>query len=236
MNREDLIKKIAALRALSSSSNLNEAAAAARAAEKLIQDHAIEEAEFEFTNGSQEQVHQDDIPIMEWGQRQTVWQSSLINCLAKAYGCAGILSHKNGKIGFYSIGRPADISIVRYQYAFFHLEMTRLAQLLAPDNLTRGEGKQWYNSFYLGAVRSIRDSLVASKKEVQTQASSQAMTIINQHAIEVDNLFRKLYPHTRSVNSKSSINSDAYSMGKQAGAGINSKPGLNSGFRGLLSR
>ena len=118
MNREDLIKKVQALRALTASSNLNEAAAAAKAAEKLIQTYALEEAEFEFTNGSNEKVYEDEHPLTNWGQRQTVWQNILLTALGKAYNCEGLLKHKNGKIGYYAVGRPSDISTMRYQFAY----------------------------------------------------------------------------------------------------------------------
>lgn len=236
MNREDLIKKVQALRALTASSNLNEAAAAARAAEKLIQDYALEEAEFEFANGSNEKVHEDGDPLTDWGQRQNVWQNILLTSLTKAYSCEGIMKTKDGKLGYYAVGRPSDISTMRYQFAFFSLEITRLAPLLAPNDLGRGSGKRWYNSFYLGAVRAISDSLVEAKKQAQNVATSQALTIINKHAQEAADWMKVYHPNAKIVTKRSQYNADAYNLGKQAGAGLQSKPAINPGYRGLLGQ
>lgn len=236
MNREDLIKKVQALRALTASSNLNEAAAAAKAAEKLIQTYALEEAEFEFTNGSNEKVYEDEHPLTNWGQRQTVWQNILLTALGKAYNCEGLLKHKNGKIGYYAVGRPSDISTMRYQFAYFSLEITRLAAALAPNDLGRGSGKHWYNSFYNGAVKAIVDSLKASKKEVQNTAPSQALAIINKHAQDVADWMKVYHPRHHLVSMGGRFDPNAYSLGEQAGSGLQSKPAMNSGYRGLLGK
>jgi hypothetical protein len=238
MKRDELIKKVQALRALAgdSASSLAEAATAARLAEQIIQKNALEEAEFEVTNGEQEAVGNDTSPIEEWGQRQTVWQSSLLLHLSHAYGCEGIISHRNGKLGFYAVGRPTDIATMRYQYAYFHLELTRLAHLLAPRGLSRGDGKNWFNSFYLGAVKAIGESLETTKEEVQSQASQAALAVIDKRMDDVHNLYRKLYPNARLVKRYSRWRRDAYAMGQQAGAGLKTKPELNTGFRGLLGQ
>lgn len=236
MNREDLIKKVNALRALSTSSNLAEATAAAIKAEELIQKYNLEEAEFEFANGSQEKVYEDEHPLTDWGQRQNVWQNILLTAIAKAYDCEGLLKHKDGKIGFYAVGRPSDISTMRYQFAFFSVEITRLAALLAHNNLSRGSGKTWYNSFYRGAVRAISDSLKATKQEVQQTASSQALAIINRHAQEAADWMRVYHPNVGIVNKRGNLDVNAYNLGKQAGAGLNTKPSMGAGYRGLLGK
>ncbi len=235
MDRENLIEKVRKLRNLSTSSNLNEAAAAARAAEKLIQEHCLEEAEFELAEGSQEFVVEDGLPLTDWNERQTVWQNVLLTVLSTAYTCEGIIKTNHlGKVGFYAIGRPADIATMRYQYAYFVVEMTRLAHLMAPKTLTRGGGKHWHKSFYLGGVQAIRESLVSAKQEVRQQASSTALAVIDKHMEETQNFFKEKYPKAKLVNLKSTINRDAWQKGHDAGSGLSPKPGLGSGVRGLL--
>lgn len=238
MNREDLIKKVQALRALASNaaSTLEEAATAARLAEQIIQKNALDEAAFEIANGSQEQVHEDGVPFTDWGQRQNVWQNILLTALSEAYDCEGLLKREGGNLGYYAVGRPSDIRTMRYQFAFFHVEIARLAELLAPDNLQRGTGKRWYNSFYLGAVAAIADSLKKVKKEVQAQANSEALAIIHKHADEAADWMRVYHPEMRNVRSKHSINRDAWNLGNQAGSGLNAKPAINPGYRGLLGQ
>jgi hypothetical protein len=238
MTREELIKKIQALRAMSNgSANLQEAATAARLAETIIQKHGLEEAELELSSGVKEEAHKDGIPVVLWGQKQNRWQNILLTHLCKAYNCEGILSFNGGdKLGFYAIGRPADISTLRYQFSYFHLEMTRLAKLLSPDDLARGSGKQWYNSFYLGATASIGEALRASKQEIRATASSTALAVIDNHAKEAKDLLRKLHPTAGMTSFKSNINHNAYEIGKAVGSNLNKNPGLPSGFRGLLNK
>src|SRR5579859_2714835 len=140
MNKTPIIEKINKLRELSrnSAASIEEAASAARIAEKLIQEHQLAEAELELSHGSQESVLEDEKAITDWNQRQTVWQNILITNLCKAYNCTGVLKFKGNKLGYYVIGRFSDISIVRYQYAYFVLELSRLAHVLAPSTLARG--------------------------------------------------------------------------------------------------
>lgn len=238
MNREDLIKKVQALRALASNaaSTLEEAKTAASLAEQIIQKNALDEAEFEIANGSQEQVYEDGVPMTDWGQRQNVWQNILLTALSDAYDCQGLLKHVNGKLGYYAVGRPSDIRTMRYQFAFFHLEITRLAELLAPNNLQRGTGKRWYNSFYLGATSAIVESLKKVKQEVHAQANSAALAIIRKHADDAADWMRVYHPEIRNVQKHHSINRDAWNLGNQAGSGLNTKPAINPGYRGLLGQ
>lgn len=235
MERESIIERVKRLRALSTSSNLNEAATAASIAEKLIQEHSLAEAELEISQGSQEKTHEDGIPLTNWDQRQTVWHNILLTHLCKAYNCEGVLKFsKEGKVGYYAIGRPSDIDTMRYQYTFFVVELTRLAHLLAPDYLRRGEGKRWHNSFYLGGVAAIGESLKKTRQEVRAQANSSALTVVDQHTADALALKKEKYPKSRTVQFDNNIDGDAYRMGKQAGSGLSPKPGLGPGVRGLL--
>lgn len=236
MSRENIIDKVRKLRALSNSSNLNEAASAARMAEKLIQEHCLAEAELEVIEGSHEVAGEDEVPLTNWNRRRTVWQDSLLYQLARAYNCVGILKHdREGKFGYYATGRPSDIATMRYQFAFFVVELTRLAGVLAPNDLTRGEGKTWYKSFYMGAVKAIAESLTVAKQETRAQASSTALSIIDKHMDEAKSAFMKKYPKTHKMQTaRANIDIDAWHMGHQAGSGLSPKPGLNPGVRGLL--
>jgi len=238
MTRQNTIDKIQKLRALAENkaASLNEAATAARLAEKIIQENQIEEAELEISVGSHEDAIEDPTAMSDWNQKQTVWQSSLLMTLCDSYNCEGLLKRKGGKCGFYAIGRPSDLSTVRYQYAFFTLELTRLANMLAPAYLERGSGKHWHKSFYLGAVSAIRSALVSAKAEVRAQASSTALVVLNQHAMEAANKLHELYPRLRTTKRIDNIDPSAYAMGRQAGAGLQQRPALDSGPKGYLGK
>lgn len=237
MDRENIIDKVRKLRTLAenSAATVDEAAAAARAAELLIQKHALAEAELDSVSQELlEAIIEDGNPLTDWGQRQKVWQNILLHALAENYNCSNVLKNKDGHLNIFTIGRPSDIAIMRYQFAYFVLELTRLAQLLAPKTLARGSGKTWYNSFYRGAVSAISSSLKAARKEVRQQASSTALVFIDKHKQEVEAFKAKLYPWSKTKQMGGSFDPEAYRMGQQAGGGLQAKPALAPGVRGLL--
>jgi hypothetical protein len=239
MSRQDTIKKIQDLRNLAknSASTLEEAATAARIAERLIQANSIAEAELEAKTGCTELPIEDALAMTDWKQRQTAWQNSLLCVLADAYDCEGLIKRGwDGSCGFYAIGRPTDLATMRYQYAYFTVELTRLANALAPAYLERGSGKHWHKSFYLGAVSAIKSSLVSAKAEVRAQASSTALVVLNQHAMEAANKLHELYPRLRTTKRIDNIDPSAYAMGRQAGAGLQQRPALDSGPKGYLGK
>lgn len=235
MSRESILDKVRKLRALSTSSNLHEAATAAHLAEKLIQQHALEEAELELSQGSLEAASEDMESLVDWNKRQIVWENILLTSLARAYNCAGVLRRSNGKLGYFIIGRPADVATLKYQFCFFSLELLRLVERMAPA-LGRGEAKHWRNSFMLGGVSAIGESLRSARQEVRAQASSNALMVIDNHLKESLTLKHTLYPNSRTSQVKSNLDHDAYQQGRRAGSSLQSNPGLNAGVRGLLGR
>jgi hypothetical protein len=235
MDKDSIIEKIRALRNLAQNkaATVEEAATAARLAELLIQKHAFAEADLE--GAAPEGIVNDDNCLTDWGERQNVWQNILISALGKAYNCGIVFKHnKSGSPGLYAIGRPSDVELLRYQFAFFVVELTRLAHHLAPSTLKRGEGKRWHNSFYRGGVNAITESLKAVKQEARGQATSSALAVVDKHMNAIEALKSKLYPSSREVKMGGSVDPDAYRLGKQAGAGLESKPALPPNVRGLL--
>lgn len=238
MSRENIIDKIKKLRNLAENkaSSVDEAATAARLAEEILQKHQIEEAELEITLGSSEQVMEDTTSLTDWKQRQTVWQNILLVHLCKAYNCEGVVKHVGSNLGFFAIGRPSDLATLRYQYSYFVLELTRLASALAPNDLGRGSGKTWHKSFYLGATRAIGDALDAVREEVKATASSSALAVINQHALDATALNRKLYPKNKVKQITTNFDCEAFELGKQAGSNLRAKPALATQNTRLLGQ
>lgn len=237
MERQSIIEKVQALRNLAAckAATIDEAAAAARAAELLIQKHQLAEVELQAVSAEvAEAIVDDDNPLTDWGKRQKVWQNILLHALAENYNCSNVIRRKDETQNIYTIGRPRDIEMMRYQFAYYVLELTRLAQLLAPRDLRRGSGKTWFNSFYRGATSAIIESLKSARREVRQQASSTALVFINKHMQEIEQLKAKKYPWCSTKTFGGKVNPDAYRMGKQAGANLQVKPGLPSGVRGLL--
>lgn len=238
MERESIIDKIRKLRALAenAAATVDEAAAAARAAELLIQKHSLEEAELGAVSKEVlEAIIDDETPLTDWGQRQKVWQNILLHAMAENYNCTNVLKHTLSGANIYTIGRASDIAILRYQFAYFVVELTRLAHLLAPATLKRGSGKTWHNSFYHGATDAIIASMKSAKQEVIKDATSTALVFINEHMQKVEDFKVQKYPWSRTTKTKRHIDPEAYEMGKLAGSGLQAKPALAPGVRGLLT-
>jgi hypothetical protein len=241
MTKQDIIERIKRLRNLAenAAASIHEAATAAKLAEELLQKHEIEEAEIEFSTGSNESPEEDPTPITDWGQKQAVWENILATALCKAYNCQGVMKviddGTKRKTGFYVIGRPSDTQVVKYQMAFFVAEITRLAHKIAPKSMSKGEGKTWHHSFRRGAVHAICEALKEAKKEVQATASSNALVVLNKHRDEALDLKMRLYPRSRTVNfSSNNLDVNAYRKGIEAGKGIQQHTQIGSGVKGLL--
>jgi hypothetical protein len=235
MNKLEAIEKVKRLRALAgnAASTIAEAATAAKIAAKILQENALIEADIEFISGSSELPIEDATSAAFWGSKQVVWQNVLLTNLCTAHSCSGIIKHKDSALGYYLIGRPADIATIKYQFLYFVVELNRLAILLAPK-MSRGEGKSWHNSFYTGAGHAISEALKAAKTEAQVSATSTAMVIINRHSEEANALQAKLYPKAKVVQHHVNINRDGYNAGYKAGSSLNTHGQIGGGSKGLL--
>lgn len=215
-----IIDKIRKLRALADSSNVNEAAAAAAAAERLIQEHNLHEAEFSIDDGELERVTYD--LIAEMGKTIATWQSDLLLFLTHAYQCSGV--YKTRRIAtlrsrscrFVAYGRKEDLDTLRYQYAFFTAEIVRLCELQ-----TRGRGRTFKNSFRLGAVRAIGEALREARQVSRSAATSTSLVIVDRRAELAKDKRDQDMPGLRSKGARSNLlDRDGFELGKKAGAGI----------------
>jgi hypothetical protein len=219
-----IIEKIRKLRALAQSDNVNEAAAAAAAAERLIQEHNFSEAELQSPD-TDEAILSDHLDM---GARVAGWKSILLRALADAYQCAGVLNRRTQRYIFY--GRPKDIETFRYQYAFFTVEIERLAQ-----RHTKGKGRGYAASFRLGAAVAICDALRETTREARNVATSSALAVVDNRAAAARQRMLSQHTRLRSGGRVGASDTRAYEAGKQAGAGINRHTAIGAGGIRLLA-
>jgi hypothetical protein len=147
-----IIEKVKKLRQLAQSSNANEAANAAAAAERLIQEHRIAEAELE--SETEESVTPITDYLVEPGTSAISWRAQLISALCKGYSCAVWQSSKRvegtyrTKLAWGVVGAPDDVATVKYQYAFLTIEIIRLAA----EHPIKLKGKREFNGAGPGTV------------------------------------------------------------------------------------
>ena len=126
----EIIEQVKALNALSTSVNANEAAAAAAAANRLIDRYRLTQADLEVEEETP--VIKDQDYIYQSG-KVTVWKTRLIHLLTHHYGVAYFndTSYANGRqvSRYLMVGRKSDMEIVRYMYTWLSLECERLSSL-----------------------------------------------------------------------------------------------------------
>jgi uncharacterized protein DUF2786 len=228
-NASGLIAKIQKLRALAQSANVHEAAAAAAAAEKLIQEHSLSEAELEVgAAGLDDPVLCEEAAVLP-GRKLATWQTQLLVVLCQSYQCSGFYRRsvaRNGALRseepgsrFMAYGRKQDVEMLRYQFAWFSAEVTRLALKFG-----QGQGRTYANSFRLGAVQAISASLFEARRAARNQASSQALVLVDSRAEKA--LAQRDQDHpdlvTRS-RSAGNVDPEGYAAGQRAGALLSQK-------------
>jgi hypothetical protein len=130
-----------------------------------------------------------ETPLTNWKQRQTTWQSNLINHLSYHYECEGVIGFDQFKnLGYFVIGTPDNIAILKMQYNFIVSALVKLADMLAPSDLSRGGGKSWHKAFYMDAITKIVFALKEAKRTAIDLASNEVICVINKHATDSLNL------------------------------------------------
>ncbi len=217
MNR--VLEKVRKLRALATSSNANEAAAAAAAAARLIQAHRLAEAEVEAETGEHEDAVEADTPLAEWARVQN-WQIRLARVLCRQYGVSSYLQRRavayRRVVTVQMVGRPSDVSTVRYEYE---------ASVRAVARLARNSSDR--NSFCLGAVQGIVAQIGRVTEQVVAGASGQTAVVLASRIQRADELRDSLHPDLRTRALRSSrVNRDAYDEGRRAGGDLARQSGV----------
>jgi hypothetical protein len=233
---DEIISKIKKLRELSKSDNINEAAQAAKTADRLISKYRISEQE--IGNHISEEISQDETPLYE-SARAISWKYNLACIIAKHYSCY-IYNH----VGSSETGRKitrlvitgvkSDREIVHYMFNWLMFEIETL------NKRNKGKGHLYCNSYCTGAVNGIFEQLEASKVE-QTQSASEsevvALAKLDLRAIKAEELARaknKIKNYTKTNHSK--LLSDPYYTGVNAGKNIHLGKGLNGVGNKLLGQ
>lgn len=177
MSIQGVIEKVQKLRKLARSTNEHEAAAAAAAADRLIQEHGLVEAQLQAEGKVEaEPVAEDKDPLTVWRGRAPTWQRQLASGLTRHYDCAAYLGwdyrHPTSTGGpglrHNLIGRASDVAAVRYMYGWLSVEIERLAQT------HKGSGRSWLDSFRRGAVQGVLNKLYQSKKAARDEVEARA--------------------------------------------------------------
>ena len=223
--------------------NVNESAAALAAAQRLMTEHAIEQAMLDTASDNPEGEEQvvsfnDPDDALTKGRKYVAWKGRLAMALCEANGCH-VWKH-GGYLQL--VGRPTEVATVRYLFAFCEREITRLVAAQG-----RGHGRTWYNNYRIGCVEAIHSALLIERNLLQAQlregATGMSLVVVNDAIAKVDRrsldaarFAKKKHGLRQGRSSKSRYNSNARERGRRDGATINlgAGKGLGSGSRNQL--
>jgi len=213
-------ERINKLLATATSENQHEAELAMSMAQALIHKHKLSMAELSEAEAKdiEEAIIQDNDPIFAAG-RVSTWKNVLAGALALANDCR-IIKHMGqgsslgGQRGTKTIiyGRPSDIANVRFMLAYAVTQLARLAPV--------GRGKEYANSWYLGAACAIRERLEATKREAYKGGSQYALVKLQNRSKEVDRFISSTVLNLRKGSPIRHGNQDAFNRGSAVGKGL----------------
>lgn len=235
---EEIVDRIRKLLALSKSSNPNEAANAAAAAQKLMDRHRIEQAALEEPETEDEPIRDFEDPL-DSGRRMPTWRKRLAVNIADANNCRIYLRHGGGT-DVAIVGRAADAQTVRYLYAYCVREIDRLTR-----SHGSGNGRTWCNNFRIGCVDAIRIKLEAQREQVKremlesssdTERTKYAIQKVSDKGTEVERWVERNMNLRKAPRPQMRGDHGARRAGQRAGASINLNrgPGLGRGSAGKI--
>ena len=218
-NINHIIDRVKKLLALGTSSNVHEAAAATAAANKLIDEYRLSQADLEV-DSLKESIEEDYEYIYQSG-KVTPWKMQLVHVLTSHYGVSywNDCDFSGRKISRYRmVGRRSDIDIVKYMFSWLILECQRLCQLEV-----KGTGRVSVASYCMGFVSGIAEQLRLSREELKKSNNySAAMVKINSRLNDSKKELWRIHPDLVSEKSTSSsqIDPSAFQEGQERGKAI----------------
>lgn len=262
MDLEAIYRKVRALHRLANDRGAteHEAAAAASAMQKLIEQHRLDMSALDASESAAEReeaaervgVQTDPLDEQKKG---VTWRGLLAGSIARANGCKvfwdhGVRNNADGRLERVTrlcvIGTPSRASAVRYLYAWLSREVDRLGAEAA-----RGRGRSYGNAFRVGCVERVGARLEAAARDGRREAEREARKAADGNStalVRIDSRLARLEQEVdavrevernlglRSAGSFRITNSGGYSAGRAAGDRVNlgSGPALGRGAAGAI--
>lgn len=227
-----VIAKIVKLRSLASNnSNENEVKAATAAADRMMQEYRISQAEIEVTDVSQAEpfIHL----TVSQGGRRTSWRETLLAALVTHYGCCFYLSSRRvagkGVQSYTVVGRESDAAIVQYMFSWLEGEITRLCRYHSG-----GKGIAYAKSWLQGCAGGVSRQLSELREVQRAQAAvSSAMVILDKRCNESRANMTKTVGTKKAKAVGSYSNYDGMQDGHDVGKNIKLRQGIGSNATSL---
>lgn len=218
LNNEQTLDKIRKLLRLGESNNENESAAAIAAAQKLMDKHNISEMMLNINKPDTEQITDERDPLWKGKHSRSQWRSRLASILANANSCKIYLKVPD----IHVVGRPSDISSVRYLFAYCEREIERLSSRYK-------NGKSWANNYKMGICDAIESKLKEARTEARNELMLERGSAAGAAIVRIDNrdveVVRWMQNHLRLGKGKTfgrnQHDASARAVGQRDGSNIN---------------
>jgi hypothetical protein len=174
MTLQEAQDKIRKLLRLSESANVHEAALAAARAQEIMTRYQISSVPVETEASASNEPIRDfcDDPLESNNSRVT-WKSRLACAIARENACKGYTC--GGDINI--VGRPSDVSTVRYLYGFLVREVDRITRRECVGN-----GRTYANNFRIGCVETVSSKLQEQRGQTVAAVKAEA---VSPHALMI---------------------------------------------------
>lgn len=206
---EKIIDRVRKLLALSQSSNANEAALAAAKAQALLQHYNLELSQVQL----KENFGPEYIKKITQTKRQ-IWTKSLLEVLCSYNFCSSVYVLGTGMCSI--VGEKHNIEVVEYLHTYLVRELVDMANKAYEETDGRIPKITWKDSFFYGAIHSIRDRLEEQKQRFE-QESNQTRSLVVVKDEELEAALRKFYPKVRKAPPKRIYANDGYAKGRESG-------------------
>lgn len=235
----EVISKVKKLLALAGSTkSTHEANAAAAAADKLMQEYRISQAQLE-AHGEVTNDPMDSHKIHSGGRR-TAWREILLWSLSNHYGCTWYMHNARHEmwdtdkgryvdkrtLDYTLVGRKSDCEITAYMFSWLTTTIENLAKIH-----TKGMGVGYAKAWFDGAARGVAHTFKQLKDAQEAEAnSSTAMVLLGKRVEESVAHMNKLVPDLKNSKNIYGARDDAGRRdGFEEGKKIQIKQGLGEG-------
>lgn len=239
---QTIIAKIQKLRELGkNNTNPNEASAAARAADALIEKYQLVAADLEIKGQQAEPIEIIKESLYESG-RVMLWVHNLATVLCDHYGCTYYVDtvedfvkvaakNPNARRTTFKalrmVGRRSDTEIVKYMFAWLQDEIARITKTNA-----YGQGMRYSQNYACGVVNGIKLQLNAERKSATEEANragqSAAMVMVSNRSKEAEKFMRSAIRLGSSGRSHLYKDEDAFSQGTEVGKRLHLNKGIEA--------
>lgn len=251
-----LMERIRAVKAMTGSTNENEAAVAATMLAKMLQEHDLKLSEIQESQDTREQIIEKD---WDCGKSEN-WKVILSQTIAGVMFCRCYRdnTHKVGSQVQYLrvfVGHESDVEVATYMMDALSQKIESLAKIRTAEYAARLRAEQkrgsipgniytvsgnanpfvFKRSWITGAVETVCAALREQYQTFKTSSLKGNELVVTKGKL-VNAFYFKAHPNMKSVNVRTRVrNGEGYSLGKADGASIKAYRGVGGRASSVLA-